>query len=63
MELKNFCTIQLQQIVDLEIMEFLAKEILNMRVIVIVELLIHTVEKHITAFTIQLHIMKEQLSV
>ena len=51
MELKSFYTIQLQLTVDLETMEFLAKEILNMKEIVTVEHLIHTVEKHITAFT------------
>ena len=60
MGLKSFYTIQPQQIVDLETKEFLEKEILNTKEIVIVEHLTLTVVKLIMVITIQLHILKDQ---
>ena len=61
MVLKSFYTIQPQQIVDLEIMEFLEKEIKSMKVIGIVEPPILIAVKHITIFITQPLFMKELL--
>ena len=61
MEVKNLFMAQEHSTLDLVTEEYQEKETPGLKVIEIVEHLIHIVEKHIMTFIIPLHIMKERL--